>query len=152
MFGHVARADKSQDHSRAYRPLQGTGGGVQVVQDIRWRKICANLILVSRQGFWEHNLADTHGTATSPTSSDWWLSATSSASTFHCNLLILFHQYFHQMSRLLQFRTQNQGVSIKGALYPSFSLPLIFSPSLPLPYLSPFPSHTFSLRSRLPLI
>jgi len=44
-------------HKPAYRPLQGTGGGVQVVQDIpgygRWRKICANLILVSRQGFGE---------------------------------------------------------------------------------------------------
>jgi len=39
LFGHVARADKSQDHSRAlqaciYRLPQGTGGGVQVVQDI----------------------------------------------------------------------------------------------------------------------
>ena len=35
LFGHVARADKSQDHSRAlqaaYRLPQGTGGGVQVV-------------------------------------------------------------------------------------------------------------------------
>jgi len=29
LFGHVARADKSQDHSHAL----GTGGGVQVVQD-----------------------------------------------------------------------------------------------------------------------
>ena len=41
----------------AYRLPQGTGGGVQVVQDIpgyeRWRKICANLILASRQGFGE---------------------------------------------------------------------------------------------------
>ena len=38
LFGHVAWADKSQDHSRAlqaciYRLPQGTGGGVQVVQD-----------------------------------------------------------------------------------------------------------------------
>jgi len=38
-YGHVAPADKSQVHSRAlykpaYRPIQGTGGGVQVVQDI----------------------------------------------------------------------------------------------------------------------
>jgi len=54
LFGHVA--EKSQDHSHTslHRPLQGTGGGVQVVQDTpgwgRWRKICANVILVSRQG------------------------------------------------------------------------------------------------------
>jgi len=38
----------------AYRLPQGTGDGVQVVQDIpgyeRWRKICANLILASSQG------------------------------------------------------------------------------------------------------
>ena len=38
LFGHVARADKSQDDSRALQacilPAQGTGGGVQVVQDI----------------------------------------------------------------------------------------------------------------------
>jgi len=42
----------------AYLPLQGTGGGVQVVQDIsgwgRWRKICTNSILDSRQGFEGH--------------------------------------------------------------------------------------------------
>ena len=38
LFGHVARADTSQDHSVLYKPAyrlpQGTGGGVQVVQDI----------------------------------------------------------------------------------------------------------------------
>ena len=41
----------------AYCLPKGTGGSVQVVQDIpvkeRWRKICANLILASRQGFGE---------------------------------------------------------------------------------------------------
>jgi len=49
----------------AYRLLQRTGGGVQVVQDTlgweRLRKICANLISVSRQGFAGHRTEQLDG-------------------------------------------------------------------------------------------
>ena len=66
MYGHVARADKSQDYFRALQacispaPRNWRRRPLQVVQDIpgweRWRKICANSILVSHQGFAEHKI------------------------------------------------------------------------------------------------
>ena len=53
LFGHVARADKSQDHSRALQACISPAARNWRRRPGRWRKICANLILASRQGFGE---------------------------------------------------------------------------------------------------
>jgi len=52
----MARADKSQDHSRALTSLHIARSKELEAASGRWRKIRANLILVSRQGFEEHKI------------------------------------------------------------------------------------------------